>query len=77
MLFEALTCSAQQRSWDHQALTAALCMLQSSQDSALTRTATIVIVGDEILSGKVQDANSSLLCRELHGLGWRVLRVSF
>ena len=32
-------------------------------------------MGDEILSGKVEDVNSGLLCRELHALGWRVLRV--
>ena len=50
-------------------------MHQASQDASLTRTASIVIVGDEILSGKVADANSGLLCRELHALGWRVLRV--
>ena len=49
--------------------------LQASLESSLTRTAIIVVVGDEILSGKVEDCNSRLLCRELHALGWRVLRV--
>ena len=48
-----------------------------SLEASLTRTAIIVVVGDEILTGKVEDCNSSLLCRELHALGWRVLRVCF
>lgn len=35
-------------------------------------TVGIVIIGDEILSGKVQDTNSYFLARELHGLGAQV-----
>lgn len=42
----------------------------------MTRTAGILIIGNEILSGKVQDANSPYLCRELRTLGVEVMRVS-
>ena len=40
-----------------------------------SRTAAIVIVGNEILSGKVEDANSPFLCRELRALGVSVERI--
>jgi molybdenum cofactor synthesis domain-containing protein len=39
-------------------------------------TAGILIIGNEILSGKVQDANSPYLCRELRALGVEVKRIS-
>ena len=38
-------------------------------------TAGIVVIGNEILSAKVVDANSPYLCRELRGLGVDVERV--
>ena len=38
-------------------------------------TAGIVIIGNEILSGKVTDSNSPYLCRELTFLGIRVARL--
>lgn len=38
-------------------------------------TAGIVIIGNEILSGKVQDSNSHYLCRELRVLGVEVERM--
>ncbi len=38
-------------------------------------TAGILIIGNEILSGKVVDTNSPYLCRELRGLGVDVERV--
>jgi molybdenum cofactor synthesis domain-containing protein len=38
-------------------------------------TAGIVIIGNEILSGKVVDANSPYLCRELRALGVDVERI--
>lgn len=38
-------------------------------------TAGILIIGNEILSGKVVDSNSPYLCRELRGLGVDVERV--
>ncbi len=38
-------------------------------------TAGIVIIGNEILSGKVVDSNSPYLCRELRALGVDVMRI--
>jgi FAD synthetase len=38
-------------------------------------TAGIIIIGNEILSGKVQDSNSHYLCRELRTLGVEVERM--
>jgi molybdenum cofactor synthesis domain-containing protein len=35
-----------------------------------------LIIGNEVLSGKVQDANSPYLCRELRALGVEVRRIS-
>lgn len=40
------------------------------------RTAGIIIIGNEILSGKVQDANSPFLCTELRALGVDVQKIS-
>lgn len=40
------------------------------------KTAGIIIIGNEVLSGKIQDANSPYLCRELRALGVEVKRVS-
>ncbi len=38
-------------------------------------TAGIVVIGNEILSGKVVDTNSPYLCRELRALGVDVERI--
>ena len=38
-------------------------------------TAGILVIGNEILSGKVVDTNSPYLCRELRGLGVEVERI--
>ncbi|MEW5309379.1 MAG: hypothetical protein WDW38_001273 [Sanguina aurantia] len=38
-------------------------------------TAAIVIIGDEILSGKVHDSNSGFLCSEMRAIGWSVGRI--
>jgi FAD synthetase len=43
---------------------------------AMPKTAGIILVGNEILSGKVQDANAVYLCRELRALGVDVRRIS-
>ncbi|PNH11162.1 putative FAD synthase [Tetrabaena socialis] len=43
----------------------------------LTRSAAIVVVGDELLSGKVEDVNARFLCKELRSMGWQVARVVF
>ena len=42
----------------------------------MAKTAGIVIIGNEILSGKVQDANAAYLLRELRVLGVDVKRVA-
>ncbi|MBI5740728.1 MAG: competence/damage-inducible protein A [Nitrospirae bacterium] len=41
-----------------------------------SKTAGIIIIGNEILSGKVRDANSYFLAGELRGLGVDVRRIS-
>lgn len=40
------------------------------------RTAGIIIIGNEILSGKVRDSNSFFLSRELRDLGVNLMRIS-
>jgi FAD synthetase len=42
----------------------------------MPRTIGILIIGNEILSGKVQDTNSAFLCRELRSLGADVEKIS-
>jgi molybdenum cofactor synthesis domain-containing protein len=42
----------------------------------MPRTAGIVLIGNEILSGKIADANAAYLCRELRALGVDVRRIS-
>lgn len=42
----------------------------------MARTASIVLIGNEILSGKVVDANASYLCRELRALGVEVRKIT-
>ncbi|GBL96277.1 FAD synthase [Araneus ventricosus] len=39
-------------------------------------TASIIIIGDEILKGQTKDSNSHFLCRELYASGVHVIRVS-
>lgn len=41
-----------------------------------TKTAGIIIIGNEILSGKVRDVNSFFLVTELRALGVNVIRIS-
>ena len=43
---------------------------------AMSKTAGIIIIGNEVLSGKTQDINSTFLCRELRLLGVDVQRVT-
>ncbi|CAG9461140.1 unnamed protein product [Pedinophyceae sp. YPF-701] len=43
--------------------------------AGLTRVAGLLIVGDELLSAKVQDTNISFMCAGLRRIGWRVGRV--
>jgi molybdenum cofactor synthesis domain-containing protein len=42
----------------------------------MPKTAGIILVGNEILSGKIQDANAAYLCRELRALGVEVRRIT-
>jgi FAD synthetase len=42
----------------------------------MAKTAGIILIGNEILSGKVVDANAAYLCRELRSLGVDVRRIS-
>ena len=42
----------------------------------MPKTAGILLVGNEILSGKIADANAAYLCRELRSLGVDVRRIS-
>src|SRR6267378_1949182 len=41
----------------------------------MPKTAGIILVGNEILSGKIADANAAYLCRELRALGVDVRRI--
>src|ERR1700675_3293703 len=43
---------------------------------AMPKTAGIILVGNEILSGKIVDANAAYLCRELRELGVDVRRIT-
>lgn len=43
--------------------------------SSLSWMAGLVIVGDEILSGKVEDSNIAFLCTKLYEIGWTVRKV--
>jgi molybdenum cofactor synthesis domain-containing protein len=42
----------------------------------MSKTAGIIIIGNEVLSGKTQDINSYFLCQELRALGVDVQRIS-
>ena len=50
-------------------------MTQPRQEPGSARTAAIIVIGNEVLSGKVVDANSPFLLKELYSLGVRVQRV--
>ncbi len=42
----------------------------------MAKSAGIVLIGNEILSGKIHDANAAYLCRELRALGVEVRKMS-
>jgi len=42
----------------------------------MAKTAGIILIGNEILSGKVTDVNAAYLCRELRALGVEVRRIT-
>ena len=39
-------------------------------------TAALLVIGNEILSGKVSDQNIHFLAQELFGLGWQLKEVA-
>lgn len=43
--------------------------------NSFTRSAAIIVIGDEILAAKVKDVHTPFLCSELRGIGWRVCKV--
>ncbi len=51
-------------------------MAMMNCDRASTRTAGLIIIGNEILSGKTQDQNSFFLATELRYLGVSLIRIS-
>jgi len=42
----------------------------------MDKTAAVVVIGDEILSGRTEDRNSAFLSRELRGLGVRLRHIA-
>lgn len=51
-------------------------MVMANCDQASIRTAGLIIIGNEILSGKTQDQNSFFLATELRSLGVSLIRIS-
>ena len=47
-----------------------------SSSHVKTVTAGIIIIGDEILKGQVQDTNTKFLTEQLYDLGVKVERIS-
>ncbi|KAF3331797.1 FAD synthase-like protein [Carex littledalei] len=41
-----------------------------------TCTASIIVIGDEILFGTAEEKLGSALCKKLHGIGWQVSHIS-
>src|SRR5258705_9750004 len=46
------------------------------KSKSMSKTAGIVIIGNEVLSGKTQDINSYFFCSELRQLGVEVQKIS-
>ena len=46
-----------------------------SLHAGIALTVALLIIGDEILAGKIEETNSSFLCRELYAIGWRVVKA--
>src|SRR5438445_398149 len=51
------------------------CAAACYHEAPMGRTAGIILIGNELLSGKVVDANAAYLCRELRALGVDVRRI--
>jgi Phosphoadenosine phosphosulfate reductase family/Probable molybdopterin binding domain len=52
-------------------------MRQSSRGPEYAPTAALLLIGDELLAGKVADANLPFLAAALHTIGWRVAKALF
>ncbi|CAL5230010.1 g13451 [Coccomyxa viridis] len=52
-----------------------ICEDVRSAPTGIALTVALLIIGDEILAGKIEETNSSFLCRELYAIGWRVVKV--
>lgn len=50
-------------------------LARQSAGHTLTKSAGLIIVGDEILAAKVDDVNTAFLCAELRAIGWHVKKV--
>mmetsp|Transcript_32757 Transcript_32757/g.92930 ORF Transcript_32757/g.92930 Transcript_32757/m.92930 type:complete len:522 (+) Transcript_32757:246-1811(+) len=49
--------------------------LRPTGSVALTRSCGILVIGDELLGGKVDDTNSHFLARKLREMGWKLRKV--
>lgn len=45
-------------------------------EQIISRSASVIVVGDEILFGTVEDKFGTALCKKLHEIGWRVSHVA-
>ncbi|TVU22469.1 hypothetical protein EJB05_32167 [Eragrostis curvula] len=51
-------------------------MTNTEGEQMVSRSASIVIVGDEILFGTAEDKLGAALCNKLHAIGWRVSHIA-
>ncbi len=52
-------------------------MVESLVDIPKTPSAAALVIGNELLTGKIREANVEVLAKELFGLGIRLARVVF
>ena len=46
------------------------------EESQTQPNAALLIIGNEILSGKIRDENTPFLAEQLFGLGWKLREIS-
>jgi molybdenum cofactor synthesis domain-containing protein len=61
--------------WGEEAMNAHTASAQAPGAQAAAPTAALVVIGNEILTGKVADTNSHFLCKELNFLGLDLCRI--